>query len=155
MAPKSRRETLDVKVQADGQKELTVPVTMTVKHKDRIEISPRGTVTFNRRDTLKLKNEGAPISKEIVITAGAEDVQFEITNVELVDLPDGLFQADISEVSAGSEYKVILSLTEFVAQRYVRGKIRIHTSDPGSPTKELRVFARFDAGTRTAARRGR
>jgi hypothetical protein len=145
--PATKRAKLSARVKVNGGKRLIVPVQLSMSFRDRIEVSPKGTLTFKKSQTAKLLTGEGSVSREISVSSGETGVQFSVTNVELIDVPPGLFETDIAVIKPGTAYNVIVTLKQHVNQRFVRGTVRIHTDDPSSPPKELRIFARFDSST--------
>ncbi len=121
------------------------------KNLERIQLKPRDVVSFNKRDTRALKQPGAePLVREVTLRAGDPEVYFKVTGVELKQLPEEVFSAQVEEVEPGKVYKVSVMLSGELDKRFTRGKLVITTDDPSLPTKELRLFAHFDVKRKTA-----
>ena len=150
--PSSKRDSLVARVKINDKKRLNVIIPVSVVYQDRITVKPRGTITFRKSETSKLHAGSTDaVMRDVVVSSGDSGLQFQVTNVELLNVPPGMFETSVTETKSGTEYKVSLALKQYVAQRFVRGKIRIHTNDPSSPPKELSIFARFDPKLGTEA----
>ncbi|MEM7260769.1 MAG: DUF1573 domain-containing protein, partial [Planctomycetota bacterium] len=139
------RDQLEVTVKTpDGQlRKAMVPVT--VEHRDRITLQPRGNVVFQKRQTQQLLNpsNARPVQRDVHIFSGRDDIRFKLLNVELLDLPEGVFSVSTTTVKPEQRYRITIKLNEYQSERTVRGRLRITTDDPETPVREMRVYAQF------------
>lgn len=139
------RDNLNVFLTTPDGKSREATIAVQVNHKHRIQVTPRGNVVFQRKDTTALKQEGAaPIKREIILSSGAEEVSFDVKEVRIEDVPEGVFSADVEMLKQGSQYKVTVNLNEYHdAARFLRGKLVVVTDDPKMPERQVRLFAQF------------
>ncbi len=148
--PQVLRDQLTVAVvDSEGvRREANVPVT--VEHRDRITLQPRGNVVFQKRETARLLQEGAakrPVQRDVHIFGGRDDIKFNLLNVELLDLPEGVFTVTTNTVKPEHRYRISIRLNEYRQERTLRGRLRITTDDPETPVREMRVYAQFGGTT--------
>lgn len=144
----AKKENLTARVKLDtpnGVRDMKIPVPIQLRHTDRIQFEPKESVSFPKKETASLGSPDAkPLQRTVSISSGDPEISYHVTKAELVDVPPGLFEAEVREVTPGSKYAVVVTLKEKVAQKFVRGKLLIHTDDPSAPKKEMRLFAQFD-----------
>ncbi len=142
--PGMLREILEVKILASDGTEHTTQVPVAIDHMDRISIAPRGNIVFQRRDTEVLKTAGSrAVRKDIQLFSSAPDIRFNIKEVELLDVPEGVFETEIRTVKEGERYVVTVFVREYREEPSIRGRLRIVTDDPKAPEKEVRLYAQF------------
>ncbi|MEE8141997.1 MAG: DUF1573 domain-containing protein [Planctomycetota bacterium] len=143
--PQILRETLRLTLRTpDGEvRNTTIPVQ--VQHLDRITLSPAGSVIFPRTETRKLLGPGAkPVLRPVYVNASMESFHFQIREVRLEGVPEGLFDTEVITVKKMQRYRVDLRLRHFQkGTRTVTGKLIIVTDDPRMPEREVRIFAQF------------
>lgn len=142
--PGMLREMITVKVVATDGKEHTTTIPVVIDHMDRITIAPRGNIVFQRRDTQTLKASGSrPVRRDVQVFSSSPEIRFNVTGVELLDVPEGVFETQIHPVKQGERYRVSVFVREYRPEPSVRGRLRILTDDPNSPEKEIRLYAQF------------
>ena len=146
------REMLTVKAMASDGKEYTTSVPVIIDHQDRISVTPRGNIVFQRRDTEKLQTPGTPpVRRDVQVFANTPDTRFQVTGVEVLDAPEGVFKTEIHTVKAGERYRVSVLVDSYRIEPSIRARLRILTDNPQSPEKELRLYAQFGQVARPGA----
>ncbi len=155
--PAMLRDTLEVTVMAADGKVRNASLIVNIEHKDRIQVQPRGNVVFQRKDTMRLMNnpDAAPIVRPVMISAGGPDVSFEIQEVLLQGVPEGLFDFEITTLQPGKRFKISLRCLKHFDQRFARGNMIIKTNDPAAPERSVRIFAQFGSVAAAPPVRGR
>ena len=52
-----------------------------------------------------MKREGSPpISRDIILTSGAENVSFSVKELRLEDVPEGVFSAEVATLAEGCQF---------------------------------------------------
>lgn len=143
--PQVMRDNLVVTVRTSDGETRDLNVSAVLEHRDRITIQPRGNVVFQRRQTERLlTHPDVRVVRDIQVFGGREDIQFNLTNVELVDLDPEIFEVTWAALQPGHRYKISVRVKKYdETQRMARGRLRIHTDDPENPTRELAVYAQF------------
>ena len=154
--PGMLREILEVSVLASDGSEHKTQVPVAIDHMDRISVAPRGNIVFQRRDTQALKNPNArPVRRDVQLFSSAPDIRFHVKEVELLDVPEGVFETEIRTVKEGERYVVTVFVREYREEPSIRGRLRIVTDDPNAPDKEVRLYAQFgDVATKPPRRVG-
>jgi len=146
------RDQLEVKVVGTDGSEHSSTVPVILDHQDRVTIQPRGNIVFQRRDTEPLKQPGAaPARRDIQLYSSSPEIEFNILEVEILDVPEGVFTHELRTVKAGGRYVVSVFLNEHQDEPSVRGRLRILTDDEKSPEKIVRVYAQFGVAARPGA----
>jgi len=135
------QETLTVKVDRDGEKQLEIPIPVSITVKERIHVEPRSSVYFNRKDTQKLAEpDAAPLEKQLEIKSlGGEDHKFKILGVENAGTH---FATAVETVEEGRHYRLTISLKALptdTRQKRINEKLLIKTDDASVP--ELKITA--------------
>lgn len=143
---KKENMSVAVKLETDkGVREMKIPVPISLRSLDRVQFDPKESVSFNKKETASLGSADAkPVQRTVAVSSGDPEVSFKVTRVEVLDVPAGLFETQVIEVTPGNKYNVLVTLKEKVDQKFVRGKLVVHTDDSSCPTKEMRLFAQFD-----------
>ena len=142
--PGMLREMITVKVVATDGKEYNTTIPVVIDHMDRISIAPRGNIVFQRRDTQMLKTAGSrPVRRDVQVFSSSPEIRFNVTGVELLDVPEGVFETQIHPVKQGERYRISVFVREYRTEPSIRGRLRILTDDPNSPEKEVRLYAQF------------
>jgi len=133
-------ENVQVEVEANGQ-EFKIPIRVSVAVKDRIDIQPRTSVYFGRKDTQTLsKPDAAPLIKALDLQSlGGPDHTFKVTDVSNAN---PTFVTKLETVEDGKHYRLIVSMSSVPTgntARTIRDTILIKTDDP--TVKELKVSA--------------
>jgi hypothetical protein len=124
-------ETLQLAVEVAGRK-VTVPLTLDLRLRDRIDVSPSRSVWFSRAETGVLRKEGAALpakTLEIRSLAGPEH-RFRIRGVRV---DGGTFRASLTTVEEGRLYRLLVELVPPAngkASGRVQAKIVVETDDP-------------------------
>ena len=138
------REILFVTVLASDGSEHQRQVPVVIEYLDRISVAPRGGIVFLRQHTQALKNpKGRSVRREVQIFATAPEVRFQIKKVELLDVPEGVFETEVRTIQEGERYGVTVFVRESREEPSIRGRLRITTDDPQVPERELRLYAQF------------
>ena len=133
-------ENVQVDVEANGQ-EFKIPIRVSVAVKNRIDIQPRTSVYFGRKDTQQLaKPDAEPLTKTLELQSlGGPEHTFKVTKVSN---QNPTFETKLETVEDGKHYRLIVSLSKLPAEnkaRTIRDTILIETDDP--TVKELKVSA--------------
>ena len=154
--PAKLRDNLELTVITDDGHSRKTSIQVIVDHRDRIQLQPRGNVVFQRKDTARLRTGTTPVTRPIIISAGGPEVTFKIIDLQLLNVPEGLFDYKLDTLQEGKRYKVTLRCLRDHDQRFVRGELVIGTDDPQVPNRKVRVFAQFgNVVTKAPVRRGR
>ena len=68
---------------------------------------------------------------------------FNVTGMEILDAPEGLFKLSQRTVQAGQRYVISIEVTEPRQERSIRGQLKIKTDHPGMPEVAARIYAQF------------
>lgn len=133
-------ENVQVNVEANGQ-EFKIPIRVSVAVKNRIDIQPRTSVYFGRKDTQKLaKPDAEPLTKTLDLQSlGGAEHSFKVTKISN---QNPTFETKLETVEDGKHYRLIVSLSklpEASKARTIRDTILIETDDP--TVKELKISA--------------
>jgi len=137
-------EQVHVKVAAN-QKELEIPILVSISVKERIDVQPRTSVYFSRNETKGLSAQGAaPIVKTLEIKSlGAADHTFKVTSVTFENqaaAPN--FETKLDTVTEGKHYRLNVSMSKLptdTKSRTIRDVIVLQTDDP--TVKEIKITA--------------
>ncbi|MGE3166722.1 MAG: hypothetical protein AB7O52_17605 [Planctomycetota bacterium] len=152
--PVMDRDTLKVSVRtSDGQQRET-QVAVLIENLDRIVLTPRNNIVFRQQQAATLRDSKVSASQSLFLSSAKPGITFQVTGVEIVDAPEGLFEAEFKEVTPGERYRVTVNLLKYLDVPNVRGKLRVHTDDPKSPVQEVNLFAQFGAPQMPAGRQG-
>lgn len=132
-------------VTSDGvTRNTSMPVM--VNHMDRISVAPPGNIVFQRRETQTLEAENAtPLRRDVQVYSSAPDIHFNVVGVELLDVPEGVFETSLRTVKEGERYVVSIFVHEYRTEPSIRGRLKILTDDAETPEKEVRLYAQFGA----------
>ncbi|MEE8142541.1 MAG: DUF1573 domain-containing protein [Planctomycetota bacterium] len=138
------KDALDMTCRLSEGKTVTMGMWVHVQHMDRVVISPSGNLVFNNRDTTPLLSDGArPAVKKLLVYSSSPDFTFKIKEVKFEGVPEGVFTATVTPMVDGSRYRVSISLSKYLSESFVQGRVVIVTDDPGHPAHELTLFAKF------------
>ena len=142
--PGMLRDALTVEAMcSDGQLRTTV-VQVTVDHQAPLTMIPRGNVVFQRRDTARLGSPGAaPVRRDLQLLGTDPNAPFNITGMEVVDAPEGLFKLTQRAIKPGERYVISIEVTEPRQERSIRGQLKITTDHPDMPQVAARIYAQF------------
>ena len=74
----------------------------------------------------------------------AEGFSFEVLKLELLDLPEDIFDVQLTTLEEGRSYRIELSLRGFAeADGTLRGRLRIVTDDVRTPERTVNIIAQF------------
>jgi len=133
-------ENVQVDVEANG-KDFKIPIRVSVAVKNRIDVQPRTSVYFGRKDTQKLaKPDATPLTKILEVQSlGGPEHTFKVTNVSN---KNPTFETKLETVEDGRHYRLTVSMSELptaTKARTIRDTILIETDDP--TVKELKISA--------------
>ncbi|MFN0060223.1 MAG: DUF1573 domain-containing protein [Planctomycetota bacterium] len=148
--PNVNRETLELTLKTSDGQERKSEISAVVEHSDRITVANKSIVFLKRQTEQLLRSPEKPCVQDIHIHGGRDDVRFAITGVEILDVPAGVFTSTVDTVKEGFRYKVTVRLNEYRAENALSGRVLIHTDDPDSPEKTVKLHAQFDAAARAA-----
>lgn len=143
--PMMDRDVLQVRMRTSDGEVRETQVAVLVENLDRIVISPRNNIVFRQQQAAALKDANASVSQSLFLTSAKPGITFQISGVEVVEAPEGLFEAEVKEITPGERYRVTVNLLKYMDLPNVRGKLRIMTDDPKSPVQEINLFAQFGA----------
>ncbi len=142
--PGSVRDPLDFLIGVDDGRQIQVGQWVNIEHWDPIDVQPANAIQFGNRDTDPLLIEGSPpVVKQIMLRSRSEDRSFQVLGVQLLDLPEGAFEAEVIPVVEGSSYVVEVRLPAYRKEVFLSGKIVITTDASINPERTLFVRARF------------
>jgi len=145
--PGRQRDSVTVRVRTPEGAEHSLEFGVLLDHSDGVLLSPLGTVSIRREDTLTLLQEGAePVVREIRLTPCAPTFRFRVLATELVDLPADFFRIERVEDEATGEILVKLLLFRSAEVPSIRGKVRIvmEAVEDGRPIERtVPIFALF------------
>jgi hypothetical protein len=144
--PGMLRDIVEVDVVTTDGKDHKTQIPIIIDHMDRISMAPRGNIVFQRRDTDRLKQAGAPpVRRDIQLYSSTPEIHFTVTGAEILDVPEGVFETDLRTVKEGERYIVSVLVREYRDDPSIRGRLVIHTDDPEMPDREVRLYAQFGA----------
>lgn len=146
-ASKYHTVEVNLKTVTEG-KPVDIPLRVSIRVKDRIEAAPPS-IYFTRRDTDKLKQEGAPpITRQVEIKTLDPNHTFRVTNVRLNDGSN--MEASWETIEEGKRYRVTVMLPQLPTHdtRRLVEKVIVETDDTLVPTLTLNATASFSLRTK-------
>ena len=144
LVPGMVRDALTVEAMCSDGKVRTTVVQVTIDHQAPITMIPRGNVVFQRRDTARLGAPGAaPVRRDLQLMGTDPKTPFNITGVEVLDAPEGLFKISQRAIQPGQRYVISIEVTEARKERSIRGQLKIKTDHPDMPEVAARIYAQF------------
>ena len=144
--PALLRDTILVRAMASDGKEYTEKIPAVIDHLDEISVAPRGSLVFQKRATRELKFPDVDhVQRDLQVFASVPGIRFQVTKVDLLDVPEGLFEIECETIREGERTRVRVILRDHPSGKTIRGRLRIHTDHPESPIKEVRLYAVFEA----------
>lgn len=141
--PETTSDALIVTSIVNGEeREDMVPVV--IEHLPSILIGPRKNVMFAQHVTDKLRDKN-PEVVDYTFTLDALDPahEFQVTRIETLNTPEGLFVPELKVVEAGKKYAVTVTLTRFENVRTIRGSLIVHTDDAETPKITVPLYAQY------------
>ena len=143
--PELVRDMILVLVQASDGKTYKEKFPVVFDHHHRISAIPRHGLFFRTRDTKPLLQPKAePLRRDIQLYASTPDLRFRVTRVEWLDLPEGVFEAEVHPIKAGERYRISVFLRAHQNTPLLRGRMVVHTDHPELPVREFSIHAQFD-----------
>jgi len=153
--PGMLRDIVEFEVLTEDGKSHKSQVNVSIDHLDKVTIQPRGNIVFQRAHTMPLKQPNAnPVRRDLQIFSSAPDIQFQVTGVEILDVPEGVFSTEIRPIKEGQRYVVSVFVREYRSEPSIRGRMKIYTDDPEVGEREIRLYAQFGDVPQRATPRG-
>jgi hypothetical protein len=131
-----------------GERLVTQTISLALRRKDRIEISPR-IIYFRHSDLQGLRKNGIPVTKSINVMANRDPpYRFSIKEAKF-NYSNSPFRVEIVPVQEGREYRLVVhidklpDLSKNPNQKSLKANLTVLTDDPKLLEISIRVVAFF------------
>lgn len=163
--PRVAQEVLSARVETSDGVTHEVSIPLLIEDLGPILVEPRPSIIFRPSDTASLQLGGTPPVAGVVLRATHESIRFAVTEVQLADAPEGLFEArwrDEGESPSGSPsgspgespggsagesrvqaVQIEIRVLRALAPQTVRSRVLVFTDRPDQRVVEIALYAQF------------
>ena len=147
--PEFVRDTISVTVKGSDGQTYQEKFPVVFDHFQKISALPSRGLAFPARDTkLLLRADAEPLRRDLHVWAPLPETQFQITRLEWLDLPEGVFDAELDPIKPGKRYRIAVFLREHQETPLLRGRLLVHTDHPELPVLEIPIHAQFERASK-------